>query len=228
MKTKKIFIKQHLGMGDNISHNGMVRKISEENKDAIIYVPAKSHNFDNVIYMYRDNKNIKILNVYDDNDMTTKINMGNYDEIVSPYLINDTNFDYGKTFDDTFYYKINMDPLVRKKFFYIERDLEKEKEVFDELVGDISEYIFLHEKDDVKILRNKINTDLPIIYADKKYKIFDLLKVIERAKECHFISSSFLSLMMCKKYNDKVYAHMYSDRIELSEYVKKNGIEIIL
>jgi hypothetical protein len=32
---------------------------------------------------------------------------------------------------------------------------------------------------------------------------------------------------MCYKLNDNVCAHMYSDRIELSEYIGKNNIKVI-
>ena len=72
----------------------------------------------------------------------------------------------------------------------------------------------------INILTGKLNTKL--------MNLFSLLKVIERAKECHIISSSFLSLLMCYKLNENVYAHMYSDRSELSEYVKNNNIKVIL
>lgn len=39
MSTKKLFVKQHLGLGDNIVHNGMVRKISEDHPEYDIYIP---------------------------------------------------------------------------------------------------------------------------------------------------------------------------------------------
>ena len=49
--------------------------------------------------------------------------------------------------------------------------------------------------------RKRIKNDLPIIFADPKYLSLHLLKVIEMAEEVHVISSSFLSLFVCKKYN---------------------------
>ena len=68
---------------------------------------------------------------------------------------------------------------------------------------------------------------LPIITADSKYGIFELLKVIEMAKSVNIISSSFLSLMMCKKYNENVIAHMYCDRQFISPYVNKHNIKTL-
>lgn len=230
--NKKIFVKQHLGLGDNIVHNGMVRKISEDFVDFEIFVPSKPHNFDNVSFMYRDNPKIKVVSVENDYQMDVHVNQSDYYKIISSFLIGQNEFDYSKDFDDAFYLKAGYDPRIKNENFFIERDYEEENRVFKELVLDngISEYIFIHEKKEEGILidRNRIQSDLPVIYADKKYKTFSLLGVIERAKECHIISSSFLSLLMCYNINYNTYAHMYSDRSELSEYIKKNKINIVL
>ena len=67
-----------------------------------------------------------------------------------------------------------------------------------------------------------------LFILDTKYGIFELLKVIEMAKSVNIISSSFLSLMMCKEYNKNVVAHMYCDRPHLSPYIKKHDIKILL
>lgn len=232
MSTKKLFVKQHLGLGDNIVHNGMVRKISEDHPEYDIYIPAKLHNIDNVRFMYRDNQNIKVVEINNDTEMDTYILTNRFDKIISSFLIGQKTFNYSKDFDDAFYLMSGYDPKIKHDYFYLERDINEENRVYQELIDDnnISDYIFLHEKKDenITIDRDKINNDLPIIYADKKYKTFSLLKVIENAKECHIISSSFLSLLMCYKINNNVFAHMYSDRSELSDYVNKNGIKIII
>lgn len=230
MSNKKVFIKHHLGLGDAIVHNGMVRKIFEE-KNCDIFLASKFNNLDNVMFMYRDNPRINVIGVNNDYEMDQLINNNQYDEIIS------SHFDTGKLrydldFDDSFYKIVNMNPNVKQENFYIERNDDKENEVFDILITqkNIDKYIFLHEKSTENILidRNKIRNDLPIIYADKQFKTFDLLKVIENAEECHIISSSFLSLFTCKKYNKNVFAHMYADRIELKDYIIKNNIEVII
>lgn len=228
----KIFVKQHLGLGDNIIHNGMVRLIALFNFNNKIIVPSKPHNYENIKFMYRDVTNIEVIEVIDDIDMDINIYNNKYDTVISTHLVNSNNqYSYDDYFDDSFYLNINMDPSVKKTFFHIQRDLNKENEVYSELVNPNEEYIFLHEKPDsgVVINRDFLPKDVKIIYADPKYKIFDLLTVIERAKECHFISSSFISLMLCKKYNQNVYAHMYSDvsRVKLGEYISKNGINVV-
>jgi hypothetical protein len=104
--------------------------------------------------------------------------------------------------------------------------------VFDELITSkgITDYLFLHEKPESGIIinRDKLDVNIPIITADPKYGIFELLKVIELAKSVNIISSSFLSLMMCKKYNQNVVAHMYCDRPYIAPYIKQQNIEVLI
>jgi hypothetical protein len=232
MVNKKLFLKQHLGLGDNIVHNGMIRKICEDYNGYLINVPSKPNNYNNVKFMYRDNPNIHVVMVNNDLDMNNHIMNYKYDKIITSFLIDQNTFSYSKYYDDAFYLLAGYDPKIKRTHFFIERDYDEEDRVYNELVleKNITDYIFIHEKKEEGILidREKLNTKLPIVYADKKYKTFSLLKVIEKAKECHIISSSFLSLMMCYDINKNVYAHMYSDRSELSNYIKDHNIKIIL
>jgi hypothetical protein len=229
--NKKIFVKHHLGLGDCIVHNGMIRKIYQENLDSLIFVPSKPNNLDNVLFMYRDIDNIKVISVNNDYEMNKHIDSSKYDEVISSSLLYQKEFDYGIDFDDAFYLKVGMNPSIKKTHFYIKRDTKEEEKVYNELVVNkgLTDYIFLHEKQNegVVINRNKITNNYPVVSADIKYKTFSLLKVIENAKECHLVSSSFLSLLMCYEINKNVFAHMYTDRSEITEYIKKNGIKTI-
>jgi hypothetical protein len=231
MSENKIFIRHHLGLGDCIVHNGMVRKISIDSPNHNIWISCYYHNLDNVKFMYRDNPNIHIFPVSSDHETNAHISSSNYDKVISSFL-HGGKYNYGVFFDDAFYLEANIDPKIKTENFYIERDYDRENEVYEELVTNngISDYIFIHEKEEsgIKIDRNKITNNFPIVYADKKYKTFELLSVIEKAKECHIISSSFLSLFMCKKYNHNIFAHMYADRNELTNYIIKNNIKVIL
>lgn len=229
---KKIFVKHHLGMGDCIVHNGMVRKISEENPNHQIWVGTKKEYEDNIKFMYKDNPKIHVFGCLDDNDMNFHIYNTEYEKIISTHADRGHGYSYDKYFDDSFYMSIGMDPKIKKDYFYLERDYNKENLVYEELINNnnIDSYYFIHEKPEYNVLidRNKLKKKLPIISADRNYNIFDLLTVIEKADECHIISSSFLSFFMCKKYNKKTFAHMYCDRQHISPYVKKNKIKVIL
>jgi len=230
----KIFIKKHLGLGDTIVHNGMVRKLSEDNQNDEIHIPSCPHNVKNITYMFRDNKKIKVVELEDCSvrSMDSYLSKNKYEKIINTCLNNNPKFNYPTYFDDAFYLSVNMDPSIKKKYFHIERDIKSENKVFDELITSkgISEYLFVHEKPELNIIinRERMEQGLPIITANPKYSIFELLKVIEMAKSVNVISSSFLSLFMCKKYNQNIFAHMYCDRTYISPYIKKHDIEILL
>ena len=230
---KKIFVKHHLGLGDSIAHNGMIRKIFEDNEPCEIYCSAKPNFHHNISFMYRDNPNIKVLKM-DDNETNRHLENFKYDQVISSHFDSGSDFSYEKFGDDAFYLKVGMDPNIKRTHFYIERDYNREMELFKKLTSDIGseDYIFVHEKsnENIFVSREKINSSLPIISPTFEHKIFDLLTVVERAKEVHVISSCFLSFFMSKKFNEKTYAHMYADigRTCMSEMVKNNGIDVIL
>lgn len=228
---KQIYIKQHMGLGDNIVCNGMVRKIAQDNPNCEIIVPVRQHNAENVIRMFRDNNKI-IIDSFNDIDyrhMGSIVDKRDYYKIMSCCV--NPHVAYRKYFDDAFYLEIGMSPNVKKDYFYIQRDEEKENIVFEEMIikKGIKDYIFLHEKssDNIIIDRKRL-PNLPIVYADPNYAFFDLLKVIEKATECHLISSSFVSLMTCEKFNPNTFVHMYADRAELTNYIKENGLNVLI
>jgi len=184
--------------------------------------------------MFRDNKKIKVVELEDCSvrSMDSYLSKNKYEKIINTCLNNNSKFNYRTYFDDAFYMSVNMDPSIKKKYFHIERDIKSENKIFDELITSkgISEYLFVHEKPELNIIinRERMEQGLPIITANPKYSIFELLKVIEMAKSVNVISSSFLSLFMCKKYNQNIFAHMYCDRTYISPYIKKHDIEILL
>lgn len=230
---KKIFVKHHLGLGDGIIHNGMIRKIAEDNPEYGIYCAAKPHNYKNINFMFRDNPRINVLDM-DDNGVNLHLFNTRYDKIITSHFDSGTIFPYEQYGDDAFYLKIDMDPKIKKTHFYIERDYKREDDLYNKLTKEIGskDYIFIHEKpnENIVINREKLNLELPIISAKPEYDFFDLLKIIENAKEVHIISSCFLSFFMVNKINPKTFAHMYSDitRIPLTNMIKKTGIDIIL
>ena len=219
-------------MGDNIVHNGMIRKIAEDNPNSQIYLAAKHHNFKNVEYMFRDNPRITVLRVEGDSGMNLALMTGGFDKIISSHFGDGNPYHYETYFDDAFYMLVGMDPSIKQSYFHIDRDIELENRVFDELITSqgITDYVFVHEKPElnVRLSREKMEEGLPIITADPKYGMFELLKVIENAKSVNIISSSFLSLMMCKQFNQNVVAHMYCDRPHIAPYIKKHNIEVLL
>ena len=231
MSEQRIFVKHHLGLGDCIIQNGMVRKTLEDNKGAKVYCSCINNLYDNIKYMYRDSPNIIVLNM-DDNETNVHLETTHYDKIVHSHFDRGTNYDYNDYGDDAFYLNVGMDPKIKKTHFFIDRDMDREKKLYNEIVEEIGsdEYNFIHEKPEQNIIidRNKIKNNLPIVLAKPEYSFFDLLYTIEMAKEVHVISSCFLSFFMVKKINKNIFAHMYLDRIELSKMILRNGINVML
>lgn len=232
MSKKTIFVKTHLGMGDNITHNGLIRKIAKENPDCDIFTASKDYYFENVKYMYRDVPNINVISVVEDSGLQRHLQTNKYDKIISTHFGDGMPYHYERYFDNAFYMMVGVDPKVKIDYFHLERDVDLEDKIYKKLVTDkgIQDYVFVHEKKENRVLidRSKIGTDLPVVVAEPEYGIFELLKVIENAKSVHVVSSCFLSLFMCKNYNKNFFAHMYCDRSYITPYIQQHGINVIL
>ena len=71
--TKEAYILQHLGLGDHIMCNGLVRHYSKLND--VVHVFCKYNNIEDVQYMFRDDHKIKLIPVSDDSDAWNNINL---------------------------------------------------------------------------------------------------------------------------------------------------------
>jgi hypothetical protein len=226
----KIFIKHHLGLGDCIVANGMVRKTRQDHKQADVFISCKSNNLSNVKFMYRDDPQIKIL-VMNDHETNHHLQTNKYDKVIHAHFEQGDIYNYAIHGDDAFYLQAGFDPKIRRTHFFVQRDMDKEIELYNFFMKKINskEYYFFHEKPDQNITINRQylpDQSLPVISAEPNYNFFNLFTTIEKAKEVHVISSCFLSLFMILKINHKTFAHMYADRIGLTQVVKNNGISI--
>jgi len=181
------YIYHHLGLGDHIICNGMVRFYQNTYNNISIF--CKNHNYDNVSYMYRDNPLINIIKVLDDNNVNDYIIKNNIQNDVIFVGFNKLNNKYN-TFDEEFYESLNIPFLVRFDNFYIERDLDLEQKIIKELNPNNEKYIFTHNID-----KSKINTNLKIIDNPVNYSIFNLISLIENAEEVHLMESSIKNLV---------------------------------
>ena len=60
---KELCIHHHLGLGDHLDCNGMVRYFLKNGPFDKVHVFSKSNYYDMIEYMYRDEKNIVVINV---------------------------------------------------------------------------------------------------------------------------------------------------------------------
>lgn len=185
------YIYHHLGLGDHIICNGLVRALIKENIEYSMFV--KPHNLVSVSFMYRDLKNIKFIEA---NDSETREFLKNNkvsqnDMIIAGFFIHPSS----KSFDESFYLQNGLNFKMRWDNFYVERDLQNENNLFDKLNLKENEYIFIHDDKErgYEIEDSLINPEgLQIVRASKDLtaNIFDYCKIIEKSRESHFIDSS--------------------------------------
>lgn len=190
-----IFIYHHLGLGDHIICNGLVRELYSRNvsNTTNIFLFCKIINYNSVAFMYRDLHKLIVLPIPNDN-LVKKYVIG----IKEEYGLIKIGFEKRKLnekyFDQDFYRIINIPFEHRWSKFFLKRDYESEKRLFNELNLTTREYVFIHD-DSVrgfKIDRKYIvNKDLTIITPHMTKNIFDWCMVLENAKELHCIDSSF-------------------------------------
>jgi hypothetical protein len=207
-----LYIYHHLGMGDHISCNGLVRHFCESYKKVFLFV--KPMYAENVKRMYVDLKNIDFI-IGDDNFVTHYINTNKISNLIK---IGFEKLNQRDNFELQFYNHAAVPIEYKHSKFYIERNLEKEIELFNKLQLEPNNYIFLHRGG--KEIKNELLNKNYKIVEPNDFGIFDWMYVIENAKEIHCIDSSFICLVDCMKLNEniKLYNHRYVRKYP--EYVK--------
>ena len=189
-----LYIYHHLGLGDHIICNGLVRNIYKNYKVSFsrIFLFCKDINFESVSFMFSDLKDLEIIKLKNDKK-------------VKKYLKKQLDFRLLKIgfesrdlenryFDNDFYKIAGINFKKRWNDFLVVRDYNREKELFQQLEIKPLEYIFLHDdiKRNFKINEKYIiNKEIKIIKPFWTKTIFDWCTVLENAKEIHCIDSSF-------------------------------------
>src|ERR1051325_7369597 len=129
----------HLGLGDHIICNGLVRKLCTTHHT--VYCFTKRQYISSVSFMYRDEPKIQLIPVEGDWEVPLKTNR----EI--PLLkVGFEKLDRSSSnFDESFYRQLGFDFGLRWNNFYIERDYEIERELFRKVNPSNTPYIFVHD-----------------------------------------------------------------------------------
>lgn len=221
------YIYHHLGLGDHIICNGLVRKFASEFENISLF--CKPHNKESVEFMYRDLNNLSIISLSTDSEVINFLQSKNMNDVIKVGFDNMYS-SVSKNFDASFYNQFKIDFEVRWSNFKIDRDVDREQKIFTyfDLI-DGQDYIFVHDDDRFQINHSKFQTNgLRIIRPNRDItdNIFDYMKVIECAKEAHLIESSFLFIIDSLNLNSETYAHRYARKQGFMEtpiykYVKK-------
>lgn len=206
------YVYHHLGLGDHIICNGMIRYFCKKYDNVVIF--CKTNYYDNVSYMYRDLNNLEIFNFSDDDGVVEFINQNSNvkNNLIKPGFGNLDSCLDRMTFDEAFYYLAGLDFQIRFDDFYFERDLEKEDEVCKTLNPDDEKYIFVLDdpKRGYNIDMSKITSEYKVIRNDYQFKMFDYIKLLENAEEIHMMQTGFLDMVNSYKMDKpKIYRHNY-------------------
>ena len=184
-----------MGLGDHIICNGLIRNLINNQNKYEIFVFEKY--YESISFMYRDIENLSFIQVKSDWHAKDFINKNKNKEVI---IIGTTsqffNGPFDNQFDEMFYKQHNIDFKKRWDDFKLVRDSEREMKLFNEYGVKENEYVFVH--DDVTrgfYLRDgNYNFENKIVIKPKNdltNNIFDYCYLMENAKECHFIDSSF-------------------------------------
>jgi len=216
---KNLYIYHHLGLGDHIICNGIVRYYAEKYDKIFLFV--KPRNITNVKYLFRDNPNIKFL-ALDDADVKTFMSFNKSNEYLIVGITPEwfRNLDILKkyeTFDHGFYVAANVPMEDKWNKFYFERDLEKEKDAFYNKIGlkDNEEFIFVHDNPEQgrQFRSSTIPNDIKVINPGKYLNVglFDFIYTMENAKQIHVMNSSFMNLIDCMQLKTgELFLHSYA------------------
>lgn len=202
--TVECYIYHHLGLGDHLICNGLVRYLIKQYNLKSPHLVVGESNLSNIKRMYRDKPEINLLPVYRDRNFIEFYNQ-------NPAPIFRIGFEKcrNRDFDKSFYDSVSVPFEERWKSWYVERDHIQEDKLFKELKID-GDYIFVHDQSSVGKYDLNISSNLRQIRPiklDCEQSIFDWIKVIENAKEVHVISSSFVHLINSLKLNNSLYFH---------------------
>lgn len=220
----ELYIYHHLGLGDHILCNAIVRNYAKQYDK--IYLFVKPHNYKNVSFMYRDLTNIDYIRGED--FIANSIISGKTNVLKIGFeKLDVTNY----KFDESFYRCIGMDFEKKWTDFYVQRDLEKEKNIFNSLNLKENEYIFIQEDRNrgFTLDMNRITSTLSIVSSELPFDFFDFCYILENAKEVHLMESSFKCLVDFLDIKGQLFYHRYvrsgyPTNIESS--TKKNWIEL--
>lgn len=223
------FMLGHLGLGDQIICNSIIRNASANSQKLLL--PVKKHNILNIKDMLKDLKNIQFLSVSNDEEMLQYYNLSkNYiDNVIAVGIfgkefLKDTPF-----FDESFYKQANIEYHKRWKNFLYIPDTNKQKTLLNKITN---KYVFIH--DDASRELNIKQSHLPdniVVYRpnhhlgeNSQYTIFDYVEVLKNAEEIHCMDSSFACLIdhIPELYNKKKYIHRYLRSTSQNPYYKNN------
>jgi len=201
-----------MGLGDHFTCNGLVRHYYKQFDK--IYLFCYKHFESNIKFMYRDLPNLHTIGLSSDVEVDEYIANNNlFNQLIK------IGFDKSRalqhqveSFDEGFYLAENLPFSIRFDEYFVERNMDKEMELYKTLNPTDEDFIFVHEDPERGMFldKSRIRQDLKIIGNDKKFLIFDYIYLLSKAKEVHVMQSSLKDMINSYSFpNTKCILHNY-------------------
>lgn len=229
---RNVYLYPHLGFGDAIILNALVRKHCSENDSVTLFCKDRYH--ESIRWMFRDIENLSYHQVSfgsGDYEIEQFIESNNlHDDVIRLGFGNFVDVCRGGVpFYEAFYVMNDIDPEFRFLNFHYERNLEYENYVYDQLNPNDEKYIFVvddssHHLGTLKIPEDRLPDGYKIIKYDKtlnennsKFLMFNYGKILEKAEQIHTIETAFFEFIRSIDVDrSKVNVHSY-----LRKYITK-------
>jgi hypothetical protein len=217
-----LYIYHHLGLGDMIHLNGMVRfLLSKLEPDCCVHVFCKERNLEMTQWMYRDEDRIVLEAIPTGEREAPEVqrvlrerNNWNFLSVGHRALRALEKRYPTRFFDELFYMQVGLPYSLRYSHCYWERDYEQEERVFAKLAPK-GAYAFVHDDASRGFRIETSSIRYPIVRNDITESIFHLGLLLERASEVHCMESSIRCMIESLDINlTKLYYHnfRYPDR----------------
>jgi len=205
-------IHHHLGLGDHIDCNGLVRFMLENSPFDKLEVIVKKNYREMISYMYRDEERIDVIEI--DNKKSEYSQVNKYKDSNPEKEFIRVGHEYyrevsgeNKNCWERFYEQFNIPSEIKYSHFRCESDEKEEERVFNKLNPENEDFIFVHDESSSGKVDLKIDTNLKIIKNDITENIFHFAKVLKEAKEIHLMESSFKSMAEHFPTDGELYFH---------------------
>jgi len=224
--VEKIKVYTYHGFGDQCICYGILKEFAKRYNEVKVYSDVMNKNtFNSITRLYSSLKNVELIDeVYKEEIHAADHKIAHtkywFDKVLpwyqDPSLPPPEWFKDDWWFDRQWYLNASLPFNLKWDNFYFERDLNKEKEVFYDILGlkDNQEFLFFHEDPVRNYNINKKHLNANIKWIDffnyQDISILDILYTIEHAKEVHTFNTStltFIDLMNIQ--HPALYYHMY-------------------
>ncbi len=223
--SSDFYIYTHLGLGDQLVCNGLIRNICKKYEDRTVHLFCKQRCLESVSFMFRDISNI-LVEVKDDNDAHAFL--PTIDASDKIYVGHHHLFGHvGKIecAEKAYYKQVGLKHSRKWDDFYIQRDLDREANLFDTTKLKGQDYIIFQDdpKNNRRINRDfLIGKNMRVFSPDESItgNIFDYLTIVENAKEIHVVESCFMYMvdLVYKSLPASLYAHRYARPLQQWEF----------